>query len=139
MMARPGSCYRQYAWALLTIKIQPPFDKGLVDELGFIETEPVPVGLFFTLMHKRHKRKITLITFDVKERHCSMVIFGKNGFVQKQEVAFAKKLLVWNYEKAAIALPDEAFISAHAVKIVDGAHIIAKNSGSNVFFRVVST
>ena len=61
-----------------------------------------------------------------------MAIFGKNGFVQKQEVAFAKKLLVWKYEQSGIALPGEASISAHAVKIVDDAHIIAKSSGSNV-------
>lgn len=61
-----------------------------------------------------------------------MAIFGKNGFVWKQEVAFAKKLLVWKYEKAGSALPDEATISVHAEKIVGDAHIIAKKSGSNV-------
>ncbi len=61
-----------------------------------------------------------------------MTIFGKNGFVWKQEVAFAKKLLVWKYEKSGIELPDETAISAHAGKIVDDAHIIAKKSGSNV-------
>ncbi len=61
-----------------------------------------------------------------------MVIFGKNGFVRKQEVAFAKKLLVWKYEKSGTALPDEAAISAHAEKVVEDAHIIAKKSGSNV-------
>jgi DNA replication protein DnaC len=37
----------------------------LVDELGYIEVEPVQVGLFFTLMHKRHKRKPTLITSNL--------------------------------------------------------------------------
>ena len=61
-----------------------------------------------------------------------MAIFGKNGFVRKQEVAFAKKLLVWKYEKSGMALPDEKTISAHAVKIVDDAHVIAKNTGGNV-------
>lgn len=61
-----------------------------------------------------------------------MAIFGKNGFVWKQEVAFAKKLLVWKYEKSGTALPDEAAISVHAERIVDDAHIIAKKSGSNV-------
>ena len=61
-----------------------------------------------------------------------MAIFGKNGFIRKQQVAFAKKLLVWKYEKSGTALPDEAVISAHAEKIVDDAHMIAKKSGSNV-------
>lgn len=61
-----------------------------------------------------------------------MAIFGKNGFVRKQEVSFARKLLVWKYEKAGAALPGKAVISAHAEKIVDDAHIIAQKSGSNV-------
>jgi len=61
-----------------------------------------------------------------------MAIFGKKGFIWKQEVAFAKKLLVWQYEKSGTALPDEAAITAHAEKIVDDAHMIAKKSGNNV-------
>lgn len=61
-----------------------------------------------------------------------MAIFGKNGFIRKQEIAFARKLLVWKYEKSGTALPNETAISAHAEKIVDDAHIIAKKSGSNV-------
>lgn len=61
-----------------------------------------------------------------------MAIFGKNGFIRKQEVAFARKLLVWQYEKSGTALPDAAAISVHAEKIVDEAHMIAKKSGSNI-------
>ena len=61
-----------------------------------------------------------------------MAIFGKNGFIRKQEVAFARKLLAWQYETSGIALPDEAAISAHAEKIVEDAHRIAKKTGSNV-------
>ncbi|MDA3917732.1 MAG: hypothetical protein PF690_12275 [Deltaproteobacteria bacterium] len=57
-----------------------------------------------------------------------MAIFGKKGFVWKQEVAFAKKLLVWKYEKSGIALSDEAALSAYAEKVVDEAHIIAKKA-----------
>jgi len=34
----------------------------LIDELDYVEVEPVQVGLFFTLMHKRHQKKPTLIT-----------------------------------------------------------------------------
>ena len=61
-----------------------------------------------------------------------MTIFGKNGFIRKQEVAFAKKLLVWKYNQSGTALPDEKVLSAHAQKIVGDAHVIAKKSGSNV-------
>ena len=61
-----------------------------------------------------------------------MAIFGKNGIVRKQEVAFARKLLVWKYEKSGISLPDEETISAYAGKIVDDAHMMAKKSGSTV-------
>ena len=45
----------------------------VIDELGYVEVEPVQVGLFFTLMNKRHKKKTTLIT--VKSRVFSMVVF----------------------------------------------------------------
>ena len=37
----------------------------LIDELGYAEIEPVQVGLFFTLMHRRHKKKTTLITSNL--------------------------------------------------------------------------
>ena len=37
----------------------------LIDELGYVEVEPVQVGLFFTLMSKRHKKKTTLITSNL--------------------------------------------------------------------------
>jgi DNA replication protein DnaC len=36
-----------------------------IDELGYIEVEPVQVGLFFTLMQRRHKKKPTLITSNL--------------------------------------------------------------------------
>jgi DNA replication protein DnaC len=41
------------------------FDCLLIDEMGYIELEPVQVGLFFTLMHQRHKKKPTLITSNL--------------------------------------------------------------------------
>ncbi|MCH7910002.1 MAG: ATP-binding protein [Candidatus Hydrogenedentes bacterium] len=37
----------------------------LIDELGYVEVEPTQVGLFFTLMHKRHRKKPTLITSNL--------------------------------------------------------------------------
>lgn len=36
-----------------------------IDEMGYVETEPAQVGLFFTLMQKRHKKKTTLITSNL--------------------------------------------------------------------------
>ena len=47
------------------LKTFESYDCLLVDELGFIETDPVQVGLFFTLMNKRHKKKTTLITSNL--------------------------------------------------------------------------
>lgn len=47
------------------LKRYQSYDCLLIDEIGYIEVEPVQVGLFFTLMHKRHKRKPTLITSNL--------------------------------------------------------------------------
>jgi DNA replication protein DnaC len=41
------------------------YDCLLIDELGYVELEPVQVGLFFTLMQKRHKKKSSLITSNL--------------------------------------------------------------------------
>lgn len=37
----------------------------LVDELGYVEMEAVQVGLFFTLMQRRHKKRSTIITSNL--------------------------------------------------------------------------
>ncbi len=47
------------------IKTFAAYDCLLIDELGYIELEPVQVALFFTLMQKRHKQKTTLITSNL--------------------------------------------------------------------------
>lgn len=47
------------------------YDCLLIDELGYVEVEPVQVGLFFTLMHKRHKKKPNLITSNLGFAHWS--------------------------------------------------------------------
>ena len=47
------------------IKIFESYDCLLIDELGYVEVEPVQVGLFFTLMQRRHKKKVTLITSNL--------------------------------------------------------------------------
>jgi len=41
------------------------YDCLLIDEIGYVEVEPVQVGLFFTLMQKRHQRKTTLISSNL--------------------------------------------------------------------------
>ena len=41
------------------------FDCLLIDELGYVEVEPAQVGLFFTLMQRRHKKRPTLITSNL--------------------------------------------------------------------------
>ncbi len=41
------------------------YDILLIDEIGYIEVEPIQVGLFFTLMNQRHKKKTTLITSNL--------------------------------------------------------------------------
>jgi len=41
------------------------WDLLLIDEIGYVEVEPVQVGLFFTLMQKRHRKKSTLLTSNL--------------------------------------------------------------------------
>jgi DNA replication protein DnaC len=47
------------------IKRYLAYDCLQIDEIGYVEVEPVQVGLFFTLMQKRHKTKSTLITSNL--------------------------------------------------------------------------
>lgn len=47
------------------LKYYQSYDCLLIDELGYVEVEPVQVGLFFTLMQQRHRRKPTLITTNL--------------------------------------------------------------------------
>jgi len=47
------------------IKTFASYDCLVIDELGYVEVEPVQVGLFFALMHKRHRKKTTLITSNL--------------------------------------------------------------------------
>jgi len=47
------------------IKAFAAADCLVIDEMGYVEVEPIQVGLFFTLMNKRHKKKTTLITSNL--------------------------------------------------------------------------
>lgn len=41
------------------------YDCLVIDEIGYVDVEPAQVGQFFTLMHKRHTRKTTIITSNL--------------------------------------------------------------------------
>jgi DNA replication protein DnaC len=41
------------------------YDCLLIDEVGYVEVEPTQVGLFFTLMQRRHKKRSTLVTSNL--------------------------------------------------------------------------
>ena len=47
------------------IKRYLSYDCLLIDEVGYVEVEPAQVGLFFTLLHRRHRKKPTLITSNM--------------------------------------------------------------------------
>jgi len=47
------------------IKKYANYDCLLIDEIGYANVEAAQVGMFFTLMHKRHKNKPTLITSNL--------------------------------------------------------------------------
>ena len=47
------------------LKRYSSYDCLLIDEIGYVEVEPAQVGLFFTLLHRRHRRKPTLITSNL--------------------------------------------------------------------------
>jgi len=54
------------------------------------------------------------------------------GFIRRQEIQLAIKFLVWQYQKANIPVPEHSAIEQQAGKIVDDAHCIARERGSNV-------
>lgn len=53
------------------------FDCLLVDELGYLELDPAQIGLFFTLMSKRHKKKSTIITSNLGFKDWESVLKNK--------------------------------------------------------------
>ncbi len=55
------------------------------------------------------------------------------GFIRRQEIQLAIKFLVWQYQKANFSVPEHSTLEQQAGKIVDDAHRIARERGSNVF------
>ncbi|MBA4368005.1 MAG: hypothetical protein C0403_10270 [Desulfobacterium sp.] len=54
------------------------------------------------------------------------------GFFKNQEVKLAVRMLKWKYQNTGMPLPEESVIEKHAEKVVEDAHQIAKERGSNV-------
>lgn len=53
-------------------------------------------------------------------------------FVKQQELKLAMRLLAWHYEKNAIATPPPSELRQQADRLVNDAHRIARERGSNV-------
>ena len=54
------------------------------------------------------------------------------GFIRRQEERMTIQFLTWKYQKSNIPLPPESELQKQAEEIVDEAHRIAKERGSNV-------
>ena len=54
------------------------------------------------------------------------------GFIRRQEIQLTIKFLVWQYQKTNILIPEHSVLEQQAGKIVDEAHRIARERGSNV-------
>lgn len=49
----------------IVLKRYLAYDCLLIDEMGYVEMEPAQVNMFFTLMHKRHRKRPTLLTSNL--------------------------------------------------------------------------
>ena len=54
------------------------------------------------------------------------------GFLKKQQVNMAMRLLAWQYEKNGSPLPETDLLNVQASQLVDDAHRIARQRGGNV-------
>lgn len=54
------------------------------------------------------------------------------GFIEKQQINAAMRLLAWQYERNGQPLPESALLERHARQLVDDAHRIARERGGNV-------
>jgi len=54
------------------------------------------------------------------------------GFIRRQEERMTIQFLTWKYQKSNIPLPPEPELQKQASKIIDEAHNIARERGSNV-------
>jgi len=54
------------------------------------------------------------------------------GFIRRQEERMTIQFLTWKYQKSNIPLPPESELKKQASSIVNEAHHIARERGSNV-------
>ncbi|MEJ2168959.1 MAG: hypothetical protein P8X90_25870 [Desulfobacterales bacterium] len=54
------------------------------------------------------------------------------GFFRQQEEKLAMRFLTWQYQKLELPIPAEDELALQAAKIVEEAHQIARQRGSNV-------
>jgi hypothetical protein len=54
------------------------------------------------------------------------------GFIRRQEERMTVQFLTWKYQKMNMAVPPEPELEKQAARIVDDAHRIARERGSNV-------
>jgi hypothetical protein len=54
------------------------------------------------------------------------------GFFRQQEEKLAIRFLGWQYQKLKQPIPDDAELARQATRIVEEAHKIARERGSNV-------
>jgi hypothetical protein len=54
------------------------------------------------------------------------------GFFRQQEEKLAMRFLSWQYQKLNQPIPDDAELAQQASRIVEEAHKIARERGSNV-------
>lgn len=54
------------------------------------------------------------------------------GFIRQQEEKLAMRFLSWQYQKLDVPVPDDTELAHQAAKIVEEAHRIARQRGSNV-------
>ena len=54
------------------------------------------------------------------------------GFIKKQQVNLALRLLAWQYQRQGQPLPPPGQLAGQASQLVDEAHRIARERGGNV-------
>lgn len=54
------------------------------------------------------------------------------GFIRQQERKLAMRLLAWHYEKNTTVIPPPSELRRQADRLVNDAHHIARERGSNV-------
>jgi len=54
------------------------------------------------------------------------------GFIKQQERKLALRLLTWHYQRNNLTMPPAGQLREQAYRVVDDAHRIARERGSNV-------